>query len=328
SNLTEQFVFNNRLFAVMESNVGRELFEYNTSTGQYELETNLNGNDDGFPSVEKDPNGDLVIFNGDLILEATDTGIGDEVFRIQGGPVNTPPTATGTIADTNQQEDPNAADRVINLHDFFADAETADADLVYSVTSADPAFFSTSVDNTADTLTIDFAPTGAGTATVTVQAQDAGGLTATQSFVVTVFGGTATFSVTGDETFDEQNAGPSPRTFTITKTGNTNYASQVDFAITGSATNGSDFNNIGGTSGATGLTGTVMFAPNETTKTITLDVLGDVLVELDETIVVTLSNPSEAGSGTANLGTTSASKSIQNDDAATISIGDATIIEG
>ncbi|WP_166832143.1 hypothetical protein, partial [Thalassoroseus pseudoceratinae] len=82
SNLTEQFVFNNRLYAVMESNVGRELFEYNTSTGQYELHTNLNGNDDGFPSVEKDPNGDLVIFNGDLILEATDTGIGDEVFRL------------------------------------------------------------------------------------------------------------------------------------------------------------------------------------------------------------------------------------------------------
>jgi len=83
SNVTQQFVFNNRLYAVMESNVGRELFQYNTGNGQYQLHTNLNGAGDGYPRPVQDENGDMVIFNGDLILVADDTGIGEEIFRLR-----------------------------------------------------------------------------------------------------------------------------------------------------------------------------------------------------------------------------------------------------
>lgn len=69
-------------------------------------------------------------------------------------------------------------------------------------------------------------------------------------------------------------------------------------------------------------TGTLTFAPNETTKNITVTVKGDTKIESDEAFKVVLSNPSGAtvvaGGG---VGT------ITNDDTS-ISIGDATIIEG
>ncbi|MCX7552556.1 hypothetical protein OS175_01595 [Marinicella sp. S1101] len=68
SNLTAQFVFNNRLYAVMESDQGRELFEYNTTTQVYERHSNFNGAADGFPIPLKDANGDLIIYNGNLLM--------------------------------------------------------------------------------------------------------------------------------------------------------------------------------------------------------------------------------------------------------------------
>ena len=61
--------------------------------------------------------------------------------------------------------------------------------------------------------------------------------------------------------------------------------------------------------------GTVNFAAYEISKTITVDVAGDAIVEPDESFTVTLSNPSTG----AVLGTASASGTIQNDDASYIS---------
>ena len=58
--------------------------------------------------------------------------------------------------------------------------------------------------------------------------------------------------------------------------------------------------------------GTLTFASGETEKFITLNIAGDTLFESDETVTVTLSNPS-AG---ATIGTASASAIILNDDAA------------
>ncbi|MCW6053128.1 DUF4347 domain-containing protein [Lyngbya sp. CCAP 1446/10] len=96
---------------------------------------------------------------------------------------------------------------------------------------------------------------------------------------------------TNAATLDEGNSGKKPLTFTVTRSNVTNGASSVKYAIAGTATNGSDYNNIGGTSGAKTATGTINFATGETSKTITLDVLGDTTVEPDETITVTLSDP-------------------------------------
>jgi len=65
------------------------------------------------------------------------------------------------------------------------------------------------------------------------------------------------------------------------------------------------------------------FNPDETSKQIVVPIIGDTTVEPDETFFVNLSNPSGAtiadGQGLAI---------IQNDDSATLSIDDASIIEG
>ncbi|WP_445302029.1 S8 family serine peptidase [Microcoleus sp. K1-B6] len=105
--------------------------------------------------------------------------------------------------------------------------------------------------------------------------------------------------------------------FTVSRSGGTDSAGTVDYALAGTATNVSDYNNIGGTSGATDVNGTVNFAAGETSKTITLDVLGDSAIEPDETITVTLSNPIAPGP-TPTITTASATTTITNDDTASV----------
>ncbi|GFE68189.1 DUF4347 domain-containing protein [Chroococcus sp. FPU101] len=119
--------------------------------------------------------------------------------------------------------------------------------------------------------------------------------------------------VTSNAAITEGNSGSQTLTFTVTRTGATQNASSVNYALAGTATNGSDYNSIGGTSGATGLTGTISFAANQTSKTITLNVLGDTIVEPNETIQVSLNNGTAPG-GTATITTASATTTISNDD--------------
>jgi Ca2+-binding RTX toxin-like protein len=117
----------------------------------------------------------------------------------------------------------------------------------------------------------------------------------------------------GSATVTEGNSGTTPVTFTVTRSGGIDAASSINYAIGGTATNGSDYNNIGGTSGATGITGTINFAQGQTAKTITINVLGDSLVEPNETIGVTLSNPVAPGSN-STITPQAATTSIINDD--------------
>ena len=117
----------------------------------------------------------------------------------------------------------------------------------------------------------------------------------------------------GSASIAEGNSGKTSVTFTVTRSGGIDAASSVNYAIAGTATNGSDYNNIGGTSGATGVTGTVNFGAGQTSRTITLDVLGDSAIEPDETITVTLSNPVAPGPA-PTITTATASTTITNDD--------------
>lgn len=105
-----------------------------------------------------------------------------------------------------------------------------------------------------------------------------------------------------DASVEEGDAGTTTLTFTVTRSDGSGAAS-VDFATgDGTATAGSDY---------AAAIGTVRFADGETSKTITITVNGDVEIEGDETVNVTLSNPrgGTIGDG-AGVGT------IQNDDAA------------
>ena len=137
-----------------------------------------------------------------------------------------------------------------------------------------------------------------------------------------------TYGVTTALGFTEGNSGFTSLTFTVTRSG-IGLPSSVAYNIGGTATNGADFNNIGGTSGATGLQGVINFGANETTKTITVDVLGDTVVEPDETITVTLANAS-ATTPNSQITTPTATFVIFDDDQPRVSFGSAsfTQIEG
>jgi|GEM_PF-2015637 len=133
-------------------------------------------------------------------------------------------------------------------------------------------------------------------------------------------------------TVPEGDAGSQPVTFTITRTGATTGSSSVNYAITGEAELDADFGAIAGTSGATGLTGTVTFAADEDSKTVTLDVLGDLAVEAAETIILTLSDPTAEEGFEASLDdmAVAATTTITDDDTAalTVTLDTPTVNEG
>ncbi|HYD65498.1 Calx-beta domain-containing protein, partial [Azospirillum sp.] len=134
----------------------------------------------------------------------------------------------------------------------------------------------------------------------------------------------AVFSVSAtDASKNEGNSGGNAFTFTVTRTGDAAMTATVDYTISGS---GSDAAGSGDfTSGFP--SGTLAFAPNETSKIITVQVAGDTDVEPDEGFVVTLSNASGD-----TLGSTTALGIILNDDTAlpvlTIAATDAHKAEG
>ncbi|MDZ7921813.1 tandem-95 repeat protein [Rhodoferax sp.] len=115
-------------------------------------------------------------------------------------------------------------------------------------------------------------------------------------------------------------------TFTVTKTGSTNLPVTVDFATSnGSATAGSDY---------TATNGSLSFAANETTKTITVNITNDTTYEISEDFTVSLSNVSGATLGTSSAtgtivddGRTLPGGGTANDDRPGFSINDVTINE-
>jgi Ca2+-binding RTX toxin-like protein len=123
----------------------------------------------------------------------------------------------------------------------------------------------------------------------------------------------------GTATVTEGNSGNTAIAFTVTRTGSTELTSSVNYTIAGTASNVSDYNNIGGTSGANSASGPINFAAGETSKTITLNVLGDLTIEPSETINVTLSNPSGLNS-TPTITTATATTTITNDDQGALTV--------
>ncbi|MBW4471867.1 MAG: DUF4347 domain-containing protein [Stenomitos rutilans HA7619-LM2] len=118
------------------------------------------------------------------------------------------------------------------------------------------------------------------------------------------------FIAVKDSIKSEGNSGTTPFTFTITRSGDTTSAVSVDYAVTGSGSKTANAADFGGTLPG----GTINFAANETSKTLTINVQGDTTAEPDEGFTVTLSN---ASSG-ATIATATATGTIQNEDSATI----------
>jgi Ca2+-binding RTX toxin-like protein len=102
----------------------------------------------------------------------------------------------------------------------------------------------------------------------------------------------------------EGSAGTSAYTFSVTLNKPATGGQTVNFTVAGTGANAANAADFSGS-----LTGTVTFAAGETTKTITVQVVGDVTVEQNEMFAVTLSSPVGL-----DLGTTSAAATIVNDD--------------
>ncbi|TAN52683.1 MAG: hypothetical protein EPN21_03345 [Methylococcaceae bacterium] len=121
-------------------------------------------------------------------------------------------------------------------------------------------------------------------------------------------------------TVTEGNSGSSNATLTVSLSAAATQSVTVNYATAdGTATAGSDYVPI---------SNTLTFAPGETSKTLSVPVIGDTAVESDETLQVNLSSPSNA---TLNGSASSAIVTISNDDVAVIpvlSIADATVLEG
>jgi Ca2+-binding RTX toxin-like protein len=128
------------------------------------------------------------------------------------------------------------------------------------------------------------------------------------------------YSVVGSTTnVTEGNSGTQVVSFTVTRTGEINQSSSIDFSFGGSATTGIDYNNANVTgSGITTTGNTINFAANASIATIAVSVVGDRIVEPNETLALTLSNAT--ATGTANIIGSPVSTTIQNDDTAGISI--------
>ncbi|MDY3557349.1 autotransporter-associated beta strand repeat-containing protein, partial [Gemmata sp. JC717] len=115
----------------------------------------------------------------------------------------------------------------------------------------------------------------------------------------------------GNVTAAEGNSGSTAFTFTVTLSAVSAQTVTVNYATAnGTAQTGSDY---------TSASGTLTFAPGETSKTITVAVTGDTTVEPDETFTVVLS-----GASNATIATGTGTGTITNDDKtspAVVSIG-------
>jgi Tol biopolymer transport system component len=120
-----------------------------------------------------------------------------------------------------------------------------------------------------------------------------------------------TFTI-NDVTMNEGNAGTTDFIFTVTKTGPTALVALVNYATASGTTNPptDDVACVGGTDYET-KSGTLTFAPADTTMIVTIKVCGDITVEANETFFVNLS-----GATNAVIGDNQVLGSITNDDSA------------
>ena len=146
-----------------------------------------------------------------------------------------------------------------------------------------------------------------------------GGKIADGGAIGTIVNDDARISV-ADATVTEGNNGTSSLAFTVTLSAAASGPVTVDYATSnGSAKAGLDY---------TAQTGTLTFAAGETSKVINVQVTGDTAIEANETLKLTLSAPTGA-----TIKDGGAIGTIVNDDSATpsqptLSISDASVIEG
>ncbi|GBC61093.1 hypothetical protein DENIS_2053 [Desulfonema ishimotonii] len=118
----------------------------------------------------------------------------------------------------------------------------------------------------------------------------------------------------------EGDTGTTPATFTITRSGATGSATEVTYALAGTATNGTDYDNVTVTgTGVTNTGTTVEFAAGATDAVISMDILGNYVDETNRTIEMSISGGTTPSGTSAHMGTPQTT-TITDDDTAGITV--------
>ena len=110
---------------------------------------------------------------------------------------------------------------------------------------------------------------------------------------------------------NEGNSGTTPFTFVVSLATAAAAAQSLTYTVAGTGANAASTNDFAGA-----LSGTITFAAGEITKTVTVLVAGDTVVEQNETFTVTLANPTSG----LHIVTASATATIINDDVAPLHV--------
>ncbi len=154
----------------------------------------------------------------------------------------------------------------------------------------------------------------AGTGTVDVRVTTAGGTSATSAADQFSYTSLPTLSI-NDVSMPEGNSGSTPMTFAVTLSAASASEVTVNYASSnGTAIAGADY---------IAVSDTLTFTAGQTSKTLSVPILGDTVVEPHKAFSITLSNPSNA-----TLTKATGTGTILDDDAAAITIADVSRPEG
>ena len=257
----------------------------------------------------------------DSLVEGTETA----TLTVQTGTGYTPggPAATITIADNDPAvtvvaTDANAGEPANN--GLFTLTRTGPTASALTVNVAMSGTATNGTDFTAIPTTVTFAA-GSATALVNLTVVDDSLVEGTETATLTVQTGTgytpggpaATITIADNDlpavTLAANYSGVSENgttnlIYTFTRTGANTNALNVNYAVVGTATPGTDYSGIAAT------TATVTFAANSSTATVTVDPIADTTIEANETVVLTLATGTDYTIGTPGPVTTT----ILNDD--------------
>ncbi len=199
----------------------------------------------------------------------------------------------------------------------FADAGTGSATSAdYTISTSSPLTFAAGT--TTQTITVsvtgDTLNEGNETVVVTLSNASAGTAISTASGTGTIIDNDLAFSINSPSVVEGDSGDSNSLVFTVTLSGSVSTTQTVEYAEgSGTATSGTDYTAVTG--------GTLTFAANETSKTITVSVTGDATDEANETVVIELSN------ATTGITTATGTGTITDDDPK-FSINSPSVVEG
>jgi Calx-beta domain/Domain of unknown function DUF11 len=274
---------------------------------------------------------ETVIVTMNSLTGTTGVALGVAATRTATNTITDNDTATVTLANTTNGNEAGPVAGVMTLTQTAA----AGVNTVIAYSIAGTATNGTDYTTLSGTVTI---PAGLTTATITIPVIDDAVVEGNETVIITLTSITsgspgvtlgAAASIVANNTIADNDAptvtianttngnetGPVNGVMTVTMSATRPTAVTLSYTVTGTATSGTDF---------TALSGTATIASGATTATISIPVIDDLIVEGNETVIVTLT---AVTSGAASLGVPAnlvATNTIADNDSATVTIANTT----